>query len=72
MFCASHRVVVGDLAIRPHALQIVSRIRAIERFVAEWKISDDVALDSGLKERPLKPGWIAKVTTRDASMVELH
>ena len=72
MSCASHRVFVGELAIRPHALQIVSRIRAVERFVAEWKIGDDVALDGGLKERPLKPRWIAKVAARDASMVELH
>src|SRR3984885_9241287 len=35
------------------ALEVVSGIRAIERFVADRKIGDDVALDCGFQQRPL-------------------
>src|SRR5271163_4378249 len=35
-----------------HALQIVPRVRAVEGFIAEREIGDDVALDGGFKQRP--------------------
>src|ERR1700733_2855680 len=48
------------------ALEVVSGIRAIERFVADRKIGDDVALDCGFQQRPLEPGRIAQVATLHA------
>ena len=47
-------------------LEIVPRIGAVERFVAERKVGDDVAFDRSFKQRPLKPGGIAQVAARDA------
>ena len=47
------------------ALEIVPRIRAVERFVAQREVGDDVAFDGGFEQRPLKPGWIAQVAARD-------
>ena len=39
--------------------KIVPRIGAVERFVAEWKVGDDVSLNCCFQQRPLEPGWIA-------------
>src|SRR5512145_2497829 len=47
--------------------EIVSRIRAIERFVAQREVGNDVALDRRLQERPLQPRRIARETAVDGS-----
>ena len=48
-------------------------IRAVERFVAEREVRDDVALDRGFQQRPLEPGGVAQVAARDAALaVELE
>src|SRR6185312_10538060 len=47
--------------------EIVPRIGAVEGFVADREISDDVAFDRGLKQRPLEPGWIAQMAAFDAA-----
>src|SRR5262249_24059652 len=46
------------------------RIRAIERFIAEREIGDDISLDRNLKQRPLKPGWIAQMTAGDVTRLK--
>ena len=43
-------------------------IGAVEGFVAERKIGDDVALDDRLQQWPLKPGWVTQVTTLDGAV----
>ena len=46
----------------------MARVGAIEGFVAERKISDDITFDRRLEQRPLKPGRIAKMTALDLSV----
>src|SRR5215472_15010467 len=53
-----------DLSNSVRILEIVPRIGAVERFVAQRKISNDVVLDRRLEQRPLKPRGIADVTAR--------
>src|SRR3954471_11838821 len=36
-------------------------VGAVEGFIAEREVSDDVALDRGLEQRPLEPGWVAQM-----------
>ena len=43
-------------------------IGAVEGFVAQGEIGDDVALDGGLQQRPLEPRGIAQVTTSDPAI----
>jgi hypothetical protein len=45
-------------------------LSAVERFVAEGKIGDDVALDHRLQQRPLKPGRIAHMAARYTITIE--
>src|SRR5262249_38990051 len=52
------------------ALRVVTRIRAIERFIAEREIGDDISLDRNLKHGPWNPGWIAQMTARDLTRFE--
>src|SRR4029077_16970603 len=47
--------------------KIMPRIRAVERLVAEREVSDDVAVNGGFQQRPLKPRRIAHVAARDCS-----
>src|SRR5262252_6292524 len=68
MFCALLSVI--SCPRFKSALRIVSRIRAIERFIAEREIGDDISLDRNLKQWPLKPGWIAQMTARDLTRFE--
>src|SRR5579863_9146138 len=46
------------------------RIGAIERFIAEREIGDDVAVDRNFKERPLEPRRVAQVAAADAAAVD--
>src|SRR5512132_4685271 len=46
----------------------MARVGAIERFVAERKVGDDVALDRRLEQRPLEPGRIPQVAAPDAAV----
>ena len=50
------------------SLEIVARIGAVEGLVAERKVRDDIAFDRRLKQRPLKPGWVAQVAPFDLSI----
>src|SRR4029453_11116784 len=50
--------------------QIVARIGAVERLVAEREVGDDVALDHDFEQRPLEPGRIAQVAARDTLAIE--
>src|SRR5215207_5417582 len=50
------------------ALEIVSGIGAIERFITKWEVGHDVALDRGLQQRPLEPGRITQVAAFDAGV----
>ena len=49
-------------------LEIVARIGAVERFVAEREVGDDVAFDRGLEQRPLEPGRVAQMAARDRAV----
>ena len=49
-------------------LEIVPRIRAVERLVAQREVGDDVAFDDCLEERPLEPRRIAQVTARNPAL----
>ena len=44
------------------------RIGAVERFVAEREIRDDVALDHGFEQRPLEPGRVAQMAALDSTV----
>src|SRR5262245_59102732 len=67
------RIRVSNKILRmPVILEIVTGIRAVERFVAQWEVRDDIALDRSFQQRPLKPGRIAQVTTRDPAAFESH
>src|SRR5438552_9749892 len=55
---------------RDHALEIVARIGTVERLVAEWNVRDDVVLDHGFQQRPLKPGRIAHVASFDQAVAQ--
>src|SRR6266511_3287931 len=49
-------------------LQIMTRVRTIERLVAQGKVGDDVALDGGLEHRPLEPRGVAQMATFDVAI----
>ena len=54
-------------------LEVVARIGAVERFVAEREVGDDVAFDGGFQQRPLEPGRIAQMAALDQPVVaEAH
>ncbi len=53
-------------------LEIVPGIGAVERFVAEREIGNDVALDGRFQQGPLEPGRIAQVASCDAITVDAH
>src|SRR5271167_1385647 len=48
--------------------EVVPRIGAIEGFIAERKIGDDVALDDRLQQWPLKPGRVAQVAALNGAV----
>src|SRR4029453_1023757 len=50
-------------------LEIVTRMRAVERFVAEREVGDDVAFDRDLEQRPLEPGRVAQMATLDGAVL---
>src|ERR1700722_4492669 len=54
-------------SVRIRGSQIVPRIGAVERLVAEREVGDDVLFDRGFEQRPLEPGCVAHVTARDAA-----
>src|SRR5882724_357952 len=49
--------------------EVVPGIGAVERFVAEREIGDDVALDHRLEQRPLEPGRVAEMAAEHAAIV---
>ncbi len=51
-------------------LEIVTGIRAVERFVAQREVRDDIALDHSFQQRPLEPGRVAQMATREAATFE--
>src|ERR1700758_1485392 len=57
---------------RMSALEVVPRIRAVERLVAEREVGHDVAFYGRLQQRPLKPRRVAQVTALDAPGTEAH
>ena len=61
------RTAIGAAAC---ASEVVPRIRAIERLVAEREVRDDVVLDRGFEQRPLEPGRVARVAARDAALLQ--
>src|SRR3954465_12230672 len=48
----------------------MSGIGAVERFVAQGKVGNDVAFDHGFQQRPLKPGRVAQMAARDPVNIE--
>jgi hypothetical protein len=46
-------------------LDIMARVGAIERLVAQWKVGNDISFDGGFQKWPLKPGWVTNVTAGD-------
>src|SRR5258708_33578996 len=50
------------------SLEILARIGAVERLVAERKVRNDIALDGSFKERPLKPRRVAHVASFDPTI----
>src|SRR5947207_12627122 len=49
-------------------LQVMTRVRTIERLVAQGKVGDDVALDGGLEHRPLEPRGVAQMAALDVAV----
>ena len=45
----------------------MAAVGAVEGFVAQGKIGDDVALDRGFEQRPLEPRGVAQVAAGDAA-----
>src|SRR5262245_43642396 len=56
----------------PVSSEVMPRIGAVERFVAEREVSDDVAFDHHFEERPLEPRRIAQMAARHALAVKAH
>src|SRR5215813_3087974 len=52
--------------------QIMPRIGAVERLVAEREVGDDIAFDHHFQQRPLEPRRIAQMATRHAFAIEAH
>ena len=50
---------------RMSILEIVARIGAVEGFVAERKVGDDVAFDRRFQQRPLEPRRVTQMAARD-------
>src|SRR5262245_9307806 len=50
-------------------LEVVARIGAVERFVAEREVGDDVAFDRHCEQRPLQPGRIAQMAALDGAVL---
>src|SRR5947207_2747362 len=49
-------------------LEVMTRVRTIERLVAQGKVGDDVALDGGLEHRPLEPRGVAQMAALDVAV----
>src|SRR5437762_3302149 len=49
-------------------LQVMTRVRTIERLVAQGKVGDDVALDGGLEHGPLEPRGVAQMAALDVAV----
>lgn len=49
-------------------LEIVARIRAVERFITQREIRHDIVFDSGFQQRPLEPGRIAWMAARHCTV----
>src|SRR5260221_11485005 len=48
-------------------LEVMAGIRAVERFIAEREVGDDVAFDRRLEQRPLKPRGVAQMAAFHAA-----
>ncbi len=63
-----HRALRTAIGAAACASEVVPRIGAIERLVAEREVGDDVAFDRGLQQRPLEPrasrAWRARCGRR--------
>src|SRR5579885_1739826 len=62
------RNIPWKMCLRIVASEIVARIGAVERFVAERKVGDDVAFDRGFEQRPLEPRRVAQMAARDGAV----
>src|SRR5258708_8162778 len=51
-------------------LDVLARVRTVERFVAEREIRDDIVFDRRLEQRPLKPRGIAQVAAFDQAVAQ--
>ena len=49
-------------------LEVVPGVGAVEAFVAEREVGDDVSLDHRFKQRPLEPGRIAQMAALNFSV----
>src|SRR4029079_1712879 len=49
-------------------LQVVPRVRTVERLVTERKVGDDISLDRRFQQRPLEPRRVAQMTTRNPAI----
>src|SRR5271166_5428757 len=49
-------------------LKVASRIRAVERLVAEGEVGDDIALDRRFEQWPLEPRSVAQMTAGDRAV----
>src|SRR5438105_13905311 len=49
-------------------LKVVARVGAVEGLVAERKVGDNIVLDYGLQERPLKPRGVAEMASLDPTI----
>src|SRR5262249_11357664 len=59
---------VSKGALRWCDLQVMAGVRAVERFVAEREVGNDVALDRSLEQRPLEPRRVAQVAALDPAI----
>src|SRR6185312_2548620 len=63
-----NRLSKSSLRISRFLSEIVTRIGAIEGFVAEREVSDNIALDRCLKKWPLKPRRVAQMASFDPTI----
>src|SRR5450756_1692304 len=63
-----NRLSKSSLRIWCCSSEVVTRIGAIEGFVAEREVGDDIAFDCRLQQWPLKPRRVAQVASFDPTI----
>src|SRR3981081_2906171 len=52
--------------------EILARVGAVERLVAEREIRNDIVFDDSLEQRPLEPRWVAQAASLDPAILQAN